>query len=197
MRPLERKFERAGYKTLRLVYPSRRQSLAKIVDGVSPQIVDFANSLDGDVHFVGHSLGGLVIRAFLAQYRLCNLGRVVMLSTPHAGSEWADLVTKVRAGPLILGPVGSHLTTKRRAEDEALLGHITYPLGIIAGDTSLRRVMPPLIPKPNDSTVSVEATKVRGMSDHIVLPVTHAVMPYHRRVTAQVMAFVRDGAFVR
>jgi pimeloyl-ACP methyl ester carboxylesterase len=197
MIPLSRAVAKAGYQTLRLRYASRRHSLDQIVDDLAPKIAAFAAGTPGQVHFVTHSLGGLVARAFLSRHPLDNIGRVVMLSTPNGGSEWADLLLRLRANHLVLGPVGRHLVTHRRAEDEALLGHISYPVGIIAGDTPLHGAIPRLLPRPNDSTVSVESTKVRGMTDHITLPVTHAMMPYNRHVTRQVMAFIRHGAFAR
>ncbi|MFM9851271.1 MAG: esterase/lipase family protein [Sphingomonadaceae bacterium] len=197
MIPLSRAVAKAGYQTMRLRYASRRHSLDQIVDDLAPKISAFAAATPGQVHFVTHSLGGLVARALLNRYPLTNIGRVVMLSTPNGGSEWADLLLRLRADTLVLGPVGRHLITRRRAEDEALLGHIAYPVGIIAGETPLRSVIPRLLPRPNDSTVSVESTKVTGMTDHITLPVTHAMMPYNRQVTRQVMAFIREGAFAR
>lgn len=197
MRVLERSIERAGYRIASPNYPSTTLTLAGIVDHVEPSIRTFAASVEGQVHIVGHSLGGLITRALLHRAKLPNLGRVVMLSTPHEGSEWADLVVKLRLHPLILGPVGAHLITARAQDDADMLGDIDYPVGIIAGDTPLRKAIPSVIARPNDGTVSVASTQVAGMADHIVLPVTHATMPINKVVQRQTLAFLQHGKFDR
>lgn len=194
---LARALRRAGYRTLIVKYPSRSTDLIGIADALSPTVVAFAREIDGPMHFVGHSLGGLVTRALLARHPIANLGRVVMLSPPHRGSEWADLVMRIGAERFILGPVGAHLATRRSANDEASLGSVAYPLGIIAGDTPLRAIVPRFLPRPNDGTVSVASTRTQGMTDHMVLPVTHAMMTFNRAVVRQTLSFLRAGTFDR
>jgi hypothetical protein len=87
------------------------------------------------------------------------------------------------------------LRTARTEADERVLGRITYPLGIIAGDKPYDPVLPRLLPKPNDGKVTVAATKVEGMTDHIVLPVSHTLMVLDARVIAQTLAFLESGQF--
>lgn len=193
---MARALRHVGYATLVARYPSDRANLSEIVDRLAPQIERFERSTPGPLHFVGHSLGGLVIRLHLARRRPAHLGRVVMIGTPNGGSEWADLIAKARLAPLLLGPVGRHLTTSRRVDDEAALGTTDYPVGVIAGDTRFRRFVPPLLPRPNDGTVAVASTAIAGMADHIVLPVTHAVLPLNTSVIRQTLAFLHDGAFL-
>lgn len=189
---------RAGYTTFAPGYPGRHRSIAAIVAQLAPKIAAFAAECDGPLHIVTHSLGGLVARSLILAHRPARLGRVVMLAPPHAGSEIADLLYRVRLNRLFLGPVGAHLRTARLAEDEALLGPIDFELGIIAGSRPLDPVFPRLIvPRPNDGKVAVAATHVEGMADHIVLPVSHTLMIYDRRVVAQVMAFLEIGSFQR
>ena len=194
---LERAIGKAGYQTFSPRYPSLTSTLPEIVDLVEPSIRSFAADIEGSVHIVGHSLGGLITRATLHRGRLPNLGRVVMLSTPHGGSEWADLVMKLRLHPAILGPVGAHLITARTRTDDDMLGEINYPVGVIAGDTPLRKAIPPIVGRPNDGTLSVASTRVAGMADHIVLPVTHAIMPLNREVRRQTLHFLEHGSFGR
>lgn len=189
--------EGRGYAALDLRYCSMSNTLPAIVDHLEPRVRDFADQLDAPVHFIGHSLGGLLIRALLRRYRPTRLGRVVMIGTPQGGSEWADLSLRLRLGDRVLGPVGNFLTTARHPNDEALLCPVDFPLGVIAGRTPWEPVIPRLLPRPNDGTVSVASTRIAGMADHIVLPVTHAFMPSNAAVRSQAIAFLRDGRFHR
>ncbi len=189
--------EAEGFAALNLRYCSMTHALPDIVDALEPRIRDFADRTDGPLHLVGHSLGGLLIRALLSRYRPATLGRVVMMGTPHGGSEWADLSLRLRLGDRVLGPVGNFLTTTRHPDDEALLCPVDFPLGVIAGRTPWEPVIPRLLPRPNDGTVSVASTRIAGMTDHIVMPVTHAFMPSNAAVRRQVIAFLREGRFRR
>ncbi len=78
-----------------------------------------------------------------------------------------------------------------------MLGAVHYPIGIIAGDRSLLPVPAPMLPRPHDGKVSIAATHVAGLTDHMVLPVTHTLMVYDRRVIAAVLAFLAEGSFGR
>lgn len=190
--------KRDGYSTLAPSYNSPWRSLAHIVDHLKPRIDHYAREIDGPLHFVSHSLGGLVVRALIASHRPEKLGRVVMLAPPNRGSELADLLFRLRLDHLVLGPVGPQLRTGRARIDQDMLGRVDYELGIIAGDRPLDPVFPRfLLPRPNDGKVSVASTRLRNMRDHIVLPVSHTLMVYDRRVIAQVLAFLETGSFNR
>lgn len=198
MRTLAAAARRAGYSVCSPAYPARRRSLPAITAYLAPKVAAFAAECDGPLHIVTHSLGGLVARSLILAHRPARLGRVVMLAPPNAGSEIADLLYRVRLNRLFLGPVGAHVRTMRLAEDEALLGPVDFELGIIAGSRPLDPVFPRLIvPRPNDGKVAVAATHVEGMADHIVLPVSHTLMVYDRRVVVQAMAFLGTGSFQR
>jgi pimeloyl-ACP methyl ester carboxylesterase len=197
MRGLANALKRAGYATLAPHYPARR-AMGAIVERLQPDIAAFEATFDGPVHMVTHSLGGLVARALFAARPSERAGRVVMLAPPNAGSELADLLIRLRMGRLILGRIGSYLRTGRSVDDEKLLGPVDFDLGIIAGDRALDPVFPRLLlPLPNDGKVAVAATRIAGMSDHIILPVSHTLMVYDRRVRAQTLAFLDSGAFNR
>jgi pimeloyl-ACP methyl ester carboxylesterase len=198
MRILAWRLKRAGYRTATLRYASMRTPVEAIADGLASRIGQFANSVPGQLHFVTHSLGGLVVRAILHRNRPDNLGRVVMLAPPNGGSEWADALERLRLARHVLGPCRAHLVTRRAQSDAAALGSVNYPLGILAGNRPIDRLIAPLlIREPHDGKVSVSSTKLEGMADHIVLPVGHPMMPFHPAVAAQVLAFLNDGSFSR
>lgn len=197
MRVIAAALRKAGYPTLSPSYGLRR-SMPEIVDYLRPRIAAFAAAHPGTLHIVTHSLGGLVSRAFINAHRPEQLGRVVMLAPPNAGSELADFLFRLGLHGVILGPVGPHLRTGRADAHENELGRVDFDLGVIAGNLALDPIIAPrLLPGANDGKVAVEATKIDGMRDHIVLPVQHTFMVQDSRVIEQVKAYLATGAFSR
>ena len=120
-RKLQRAIEASGFATLNLGYDSRRKSLKALAEDIHPQIERFADGVEGSIHFVGHSMGGLLTRVYLAKYRPDRLGRVVMLGTPNGGSEIADRLRGFALYRAYFGPAGQQLTTTRDPATETLL----------------------------------------------------------------------------
>lgn len=192
MARLARFLTKHDYRVHNIGYPSTRFTIGTIADKLQTPISQ-ATNLGSTVHFVGYSMGGLVLRAYLAKYCPSNLGRVVMLGTPNQGSEVADYLKDWHLYRLLYGPAGQQLTTKEPY-------HAKLPpceLGIIAGDRSYDPIFGRKIPGTHDGKVSVESTKLEGMKDHIILPVCHTLMPENRIVHDQVLAFLKDGKFVQ
>jgi pimeloyl-ACP methyl ester carboxylesterase len=195
-RPQARMLRRAGFETRELGYDSWGKSLAQICDRLVPRIARIAERSAGPIHFVGHSMGGLVIRALLSVWRPSNLGHVVMLGTPNAGSEVADFVDSWTLLRPILGQAGPALVTRRATSVDALFGPIDYSLGIIAGDWRIpTATLSRLIPGPNDGKVSVASTWLAEAADHIVLPLPHTLLLYHRDAHRAVRHFLIHGCF--
>lgn len=197
MRMLERCLTVEGYRTANWGYASRTHDLGVIADQLAPKLADFAEGERGPVHLVTHSMGGLVARVLLARSRPRWLGRVVMLAPPNQGSEVADMFAAFPPYRWWFGPAGAQLVTRRDAKTAGLFGPIDYELGIIAGRRSLYPAASALLPRPNDGRVSVAATAIEGMADHIVLPTSHPMIVRDRAATEQVIAFLRDGRFSR
>jgi pimeloyl-ACP methyl ester carboxylesterase len=194
-RKMQWAIEAGGFATLNLGYASRRKSLEALAEDIHPAIGRFAELTEGSIHFVGHSMGGLLARAYLARYRPRRLGRVVMLGTPNSGSEIADRLKNVRAYRAWFGPAGQQLITQRDAALDAILPPVDYPVGIIAGNRSVYPISSAFLPKPHDGRVSVENTRLDGMMDHVVIAVSHPSLVRNRLALQQTIAFLRDGRF--
>lgn len=183
-----------GFATLAPSYGMRR-SMTEILQFLGPRVEAFEATLDGPMHIVTHSLGGLVARGLIATHRPQKLGRVVMLAPPNQGSELADLLFDLKLSASVLGPVGGVLRTQRLRADEALLGPVDYELGIVAGSVSLTPIPERILPRPHDGKVSVAATRLDGMADHVVIPVPHSLMPVHPKSVGQALVFLQNGRF--
>ena len=110
MKRLATHLEIRGYAVLNLDYPSTRHSLEALSDMVRQAVEEFAAGLRR-VHFVGFSMGGLLVRSYLARHRPKNLGRTVMIGTPNNGSEVADLLRRNILYGKLFGPAGQELVT--------------------------------------------------------------------------------------
>jgi triacylglycerol esterase/lipase EstA (alpha/beta hydrolase family) len=184
-----------GYATLNLGYASRSKALEVLAEDIHPAIERFAEGIEGSVHFVCHSMGGLLARVYLARYRPKRLGRVVMLGTPNGGSEIADRLKNFLPYRAFFGPAGQQLGTQRDADIDALLPRIDYPVGVIAGNRSIYPITSALLPKPHDGRVSVENTRLDGMADHIVIGASHPWLVRNAEAIAQTIAFLKGGQF--
>ncbi|MCB1721305.1 MAG: alpha/beta hydrolase [Rhodospirillales bacterium] len=222
MLPLEKFLEKNGFETINILYPSREMSLEEITSFVKDTIEehisqshlssdetqgasrsktyasDAATLSEGKerrLNFVTHSMGGLIARYFIATHKPENLGKVVMLGPPNTGSEFADFLNDNKwLGPIfrsIFGPASAQLKTNYKHID----GDITYPLGIIAGSTSINPLAPWILDGQHDGIVPVERTKIAGMSDHIVIPANHSFMMFSPDVMKQTLYFLENSAF--
>jgi pimeloyl-ACP methyl ester carboxylesterase len=195
MRKLERALQVAGLATLNLDYASRKKPLEALAADIHPAIARFAAVIEGPLHFVGHSMGGLLARVYVARYRPLRLGRVVMLGTPNAGSEVADLLQRWSVYRAFYGPAGLQLTS---TPDRTLssLPALDYSVGIVAGKRAIDPISSLFIlPRPNDGRVSVQSSRLEGMADHITIAATHTSLPRHPVAIGQTIAFLSEGRF--
>lgn len=197
MAPLAWSLEREGYRVVRLSYPSLTVPLEEIAATWLPAQLARLSPRPQSLHIVTHSMGGIVVRAWLAA---CGtppeLGRVVMIAPPNGGSELAERLQAFATFRWLLGPNGHRLGTGPLSL-AAQLGPWPGPaeLGILAGGRSpLPECWSPL-PAPHDGKVSVAATHLAGERDHRTLPLSHTFILYRRSTYRQVAAFLRDGAF--
>jgi pimeloyl-ACP methyl ester carboxylesterase len=195
MARMDRALRAAGYETLNLDYPSRRMGLEELAVAIHPAVSAFAETAPGPVHFVTHSMGGLLARLYLARFRPRRLGRVVMLAPPNQGSEIADLLERTWLYRTVYGPAGAQLGTRRADALAEALGPVDYPVGIIAGDRSIDPLCWVLIPGPNDGKVGVARTRLEGSADHVTLHTTHPTILLNREAIAETLTFLETGRF--
>lgn len=187
---------RMGYRVCNIGYDTRVGGIEEALDAVHGSIERCAIPENAPLHFVTHSLGGLVLRGLYARFDLPQTGRAVMLAPPNGGSEIADWIRKIGWTEKLMGPLAGQLGT--RGEDlPQSLPKPPIPFGVIAGDQWINPIGPVLLPAPHDGTVSVASTRLPGMADHLVVPATHTFIMNQALVADQVDVFLREGRFRR
>jgi pimeloyl-ACP methyl ester carboxylesterase len=189
MSPIARACERAGYTAINIGYPSTRLRLPALVDIVRTRLAA-ANGgpgaadrpvtgpdTGGRVHFVGHSLGCIVIRSIVAQHRPDRLGRIVLMTPPNRGarmadrvSPWLDWLLRPLPDLTIGGAVAASIPTPAGLE-----------IGVIAGT--------------KDRTVSIDETRLPGETDRAHVPCGHSFLMRRRDVQEMTVRFLRTGRF--
>lgn len=195
MKKLEKALLKQGYHVLNVSYESTRNNIAKLAEqAIAPALEACARS--ARIHFVTHSLGGILVRQYLQNQAIANLGRVVMLGPPNQGSEVVDKLRDFPGFHFFHGDAGLELGTGATSLP-ARLGRADFDLGVIAGTRSVNLFLSTLIPGVDDGKVSVERTKLEGMRDHLEMEVTHPFMMRNDRVIEQVIHYLETGQFRR
>jgi len=195
MSKMEAALAKDGFIVDNAAYPSRSANIEALSEAAignalaSPQLAQCTR-----IHFVTHSLGGILVRSYFSRHRDPRLGRVVMLGPPNQGSEVVDKLGSWWLFQKINGPAGSELGTAKDATPNRL-GPVNFELGVIAGDRSINWINSLMIQGRDDGKVSVARTKVDGMKEQLVVHVTHPLLMRNARVIHSTIAFLKSGSF--
>ena len=162
---------------------------------VGPAVEECRARTRGAINFVTHSLGGILVRVYLARNELADLGRVVMLGPPNQGSELVDQTSAWPGAEAINGPAGAQLGTGPDSMPSRL-GPVNFPLGVIAGTATINLLASAMLPDEDDGKVTVARTQVEGMRDFLVVDDSHRFMLRSHVVLENTIAFLRTGRFL-
>ncbi len=194
---LEHRLEDNGYCAVNIGYPSRKKAVQELsVDIIPTAIAKCEEKGASKIHFVTHSIGGILVRYYLEHNEVPSLGRVVMLSPPNNGSEVVDKLKDNCIFKWLNGPAGMQLGTDPDSLPKTL-GVPRYQVGIITGDRTINPILSLLIPGKDDGKVSIESAKLEGMKDFLIVHKSHALIMNDNEVLKQVTAFIQNGAFIR
>lgn len=200
MKTMSKALAEANYAVVNQGYPSRHFTVEQLAPmAIEPAIKQCPSGLP--IHFVTHSMGGILLRQFLLTHPVGDIRRVVMLGPPNQGSEVVDKLQHVPGFEWINGPAGLQLGTDEQgiahqlSSAEAAHGGIKVSVGIIAGSRSINLFLSTLIPGVDDGKVAVSNTGLNGMQGHVILPVTHPFMMKNQQVIEKTLLFLNAGHF--
>lgn len=189
---LSRHFSDAGYRTLSPSLPLYIKSLDECTSVFEKYFVREAGNY-GIVHFIGHSMGGLVIRNFLSRNKIINPGRCVLIGTPNKGSDLVGIVEKY-ASP-VMNIIKPYLALRPGGPNIPLPINTPSPeIGLIAGNRN-NLLLSRLIKRDNDGRVAVEAVPYDGMKDFTILPYNHDEIHHKKETVCLIMNFIKTGYF--
>ncbi|WP_340121173.1 esterase/lipase family protein [Methylobacter svalbardensis] len=186
-----------GYNIINVDYPSRSADIGALAQQyIGQALKQCATEGVKKIHFLTHSMGGILLRDYLANQAIDKLGRVVMLAPPNQGSEVVDKLGSWRLFYYLNGPAGLQLGTGSNSVPNRL-GPVNFQLGVIAGSKTANPFLSRLIPDVNDGKVSVSRAQVAGMQDFIVMPYSHPFIMRRVAVIEQALHFIQQGYFAR
>jgi len=201
MQPMQRALEARGYVVANVDYPSRQFAIDELapmaVDAGLRECQELLADNHGDsaqIHFVTHSLGGILLRAYAGRKTIRGLGRVVMLGPPNQGSVAVDTLRDLPGFDWVNGPAGLQLGKNEHSVPLALPAP-DFEFAVIAGDRTIDPIVSAVLPNPDDGRVSVADTRLEGMADFRVVGASHAFMMRKRDVIELAIRFLETGNF--
>jgi pimeloyl-ACP methyl ester carboxylesterase len=196
MDKMQQALNEAGFETANIGYPSRKKTIAELANIAIPAGLEACRAKQDieHIHFVTHSLGGILLRQYLEQNGIEELGRVVMLGPPNQGSEAVAGLGGVPGFDWLNGPAGRQLG-KGDNSVPLQLGPADFELGIIAGNRTIDPITSSVLENPDDGRVSVDDTRLEGMDDFVVVEHSHAFMMRMREPIELTIRFLQTGSF--
>jgi hypothetical protein len=193
MNALEKALLNDGYQVLNIDYPSRKKRISELASIILEEINRSPKIGNNTIHFVAYSMGCLILRELLAKSTIINIGNNVMLAPPNHGSEVADFLKDNYIYKHFYGPAGQELTTEYARKTP--FPKMQQAFGVIAGNVCLDPLSYFILPKGNDGKVTIESTKLEGMTDHIILPCSHTFIMSNPALIKQVKYFLKHRTF--
>ena len=195
MNKVEKALEKVGYKIWNKTYASTEKPIKELAENHISLGLNYCKKQQAEsIHIVTHSLGGILIRVYLQNNTIHNLGKIVMLSPPNKGSEVADLLKDWKLYQWMTGPAGQALGTTPNSTPNSLKP-IKAPIGIITGKRSSDPWFSPFIPGDDDGKVSVESAKLKEMTGFLVVDAGHTFIMHNTIVIEQIKQFLAQGRF--
>ena len=183
-----------GYQVINFEYDSRKHSIRTAASMLEKEIGQNVPPYAKALHFVTHSLGSIIVRYYLAEHDVDNMGRFIMIAPPNHGSLWGKkLVKRLPFFKYILGIAGKEV---QHSPGSRLPKPPPCEFGIIAGGTGNRWGLNPLIPGDNDATICVAETRLEGMKEHILVKGQHTLLLFQKRVINNIISFLGTGKFI-
>jgi len=197
MRAQEKYLSKRGYQTINTGYPSTSKPVGNMVDDHVARMVETCMEKKAKkIHFVTHSLGGILVRQYLQDHTLPAGSRIVMISPPNKGSELADRLKDFFLYKWRNGPAGQVLGTGPDSLPNSL-NPVDAQIGVITGNRSFNPVFSAVIDGEDDGKVSVSRAKLDEMKDFFVVDSSHAFIMSHEEVLKQTVCFLANGTFCR
>jgi pimeloyl-ACP methyl ester carboxylesterase len=181
----------AGYHVVGFDYPSTRIEIPASAEYLH-QVIESLEGID-EINFVVHSMGGLVVRAYLKEHHDPRIRRMVMLGTPNQGARMASLLEKNTLYRTLYGPAGQQLVE----DPNGLIAALPTPefeFAIIAGVRGTEQGYNPLIAGDDDGTISLECTRLPGAADTLCVKAMHSFLMNSPEVIAATQQFLQTGA---
>ena len=181
------------FEVANINYPSRKNTIEHLApEAVGRGIEACKKQEAATIHFVTHSMGGILVRYFMANNQFPELGHVVMIAPPNQGGEIVDNWRNLPGYVAISGTAGLQLGTDDASVPKTL-GPVKFSVGVIAGNRTYNLILSMSLPNPDDGRVSVAKTKVEGMSDFIEMPHTHSFIMRPDDVIRQALHYLEFG----
>ena len=187
---MREELEKQGYLVVGFDYPSTQISITDAAE----HLASVVESLEGieQIDFVVHSLGGLVVRAYLAKQTDKRIQRMVMMGVPNRGAKMADHIQTNLLYKLFYGPAGQQLGSG----EDGLIAKLPTPkfeFAMIAGSKGTINGYNPLVPGDDDGTVSITSTRLPGAADFLTVRCLHSFLMFNDTAVAATVRFLETG----
>lgn len=193
MNRMEKALAAEGYEVVNVNYPSYFGKVERHADQLDRIVQDLNYATR--IHFVTHSMGGIVVRAWLLNHEDQRIGRAVMIAPPSNGSGMADLLDKVKILRPVFGPAAKQLRTAENGGMTAAYGQPKMDVGVIAGGRDTRRGYNRLLKGDNDFVVEVDNAKLDGSKDFLLVEHSHTFIMAKKKVIEETVNFLKTGCF--